>query len=478
MTSEIPAEILSKLTEYAQEHLVTGWELLGQSDQKQFEEQIRSVAFAQINDLLSQKTGSNSTDEQGSDGINPEEATAPADIIRFNDQEPDSQQYLNAKKLGQQAIKSGQVGAVLVAGGQGTRLGFPYAKGMFEIGPLSGKSLFQIFVEQLLALSLKFDCSIPYFIMTSDANHEETVGFFEKNDYFGYQSDQIFFFKQGVMPAVDAKTGKLLLADPGKLALGPDGHGGLLNAIEDAGLLQMVNDLGIEYLFYHQVDNPTAILCDPLLLGHHIHHQSEMTTKVVAKRSPDEKMGVVCDYQGETRIIEYSDMSEEVARKKDPSGEIIHWAGNMAIHVFNVKFITKLLTEHFGLPVHIAHKKVPYWDHSTQDSVEPEEPNAYKFEKFIFDALPFASKALVVEADREAEFNPVKNATGDDSPGKVKQAMSQLHQKWLESAGFEVADNVIVEISPLIALSSEDLEVKKDLDREIKIDTYFEESSR
>lgn len=473
MKSDIPQDLHQQLKEFDQEHLILGWELLEESKKKELTKQLSSINLSGINQLYQSKI--NRKELSGSAGLpDPEKAGPPTKLVRFEDQSPDQESHQEAFQKGIEAIESGKIGAVLVAGGQGTRLGFPHAKGMFPIGPLSGKSLFQIFVEQLSAISKKYSTTIPYFIMTSDANHEETIQFFTENDFFGYDPGHVFFFQQGRMPAVHAESGKMILEQPGVVALSPDGHGGLLNAIEDAGLISRMSELGIEYLYYHQVDNPTALMCDPGLIGYHILHESELTTKVVAKRGPEEKMGVVCDCEGETRIIEYSDMPEEVAHKTDSSGNLVHWAGNMAIHVFNVSFIRTLLKEQSGLPIHIAHKKVPYWDHETGQQVSPEEPNAFKFEKFIFDALPFASRTLVVEADREAEFNPVKNETGDDSPEKVKSAISQLSKKWLHSIGIESSEDAIIEISPLFALNPSELKNRLQGEPRIEQDRYFQ----
>jgi UDP-N-acetylglucosamine/UDP-N-acetylgalactosamine diphosphorylase len=211
---------------------------------------------------------------------------------------------------------------------------------------------------------------------------------------------------------------------------------------------------GIEYLYYHQVDNPTAIVCDPAFIGWHAQQQSEVSTKVVAKVAPEERMGVVCAVDGRTEIIEYSDLTPEQSRKKDASGNYVFWAGNTAIHVFSVNFLDRLIEDDIDLPYHIAKKAVPFVDDSG-NRVTPPSPNATKFEQFIFDTLPLASNALVVEADRAAEFNPVKNKEGADSPETTRAALVRNHRRWAERAGATVKQGVTLEISPLLACDEE-----------------------
>jgi UDP-N-acetylglucosamine/UDP-N-acetylgalactosamine diphosphorylase len=330
---------------------------------------------------------------------------------------------------------------------------------MFHIGPVSDATLFQILAEQVLARSRRAGQDIPYYVMTSDATHHDTEEFFRLHHYFGLDPENVFFFKQGNMPAVDATTGKLLLAEKGSLALSPDGHGGILAALKKSGALDDMARRGIEYLHYYQVDNPTAIVCDPAFIGWHALKGSEISTKVVAKVSATEKMGVVCDVDGCTQIIEYSDLSDELAHKRDEQGEHIFWAGNTAIHVLSRSFLERLSDGSHDLPFHVAHKKVPFIDEQG-NAVEPTSPNAFKFERFIFDALPLASKALVVEADRQREFNPVKNAEGADSPATSKAALLTLARNSLRHCGCAVADDANVEISPLFALDDEELAKK------------------
>jgi UDP-N-acetylglucosamine/UDP-N-acetylgalactosamine diphosphorylase len=303
------------------------------------------------------------------------------------------------------------------------------------------------------------------------------VDFFERNRCFGLPPADVHFFQQGVMPAVDRPSGRLLLASKHELALNPDGHGGILAALARANLLEEMRRRGIDYLYYHQVDNPLAQVCDPAFLGYHVVRQCEVSTKVVAKLGPGERMGVVVEVDGRAQIIEYSDLPAEAAARRNADGELLHWAGSTAIHIFSRAFLERLSAEGVALPFHRAVKKVPFVDESGR-RVEPATENAVKFEQFIFDVLPLAERSLVVEARREEEFCPLKNKTGDFSPDFVRSGMSRRAATWLRAAGLAVPDGLPVEISPLYALDAEELAAKVDRARKFAEPVYLEERTR
>jgi UDP-N-acetylglucosamine/UDP-N-acetylgalactosamine diphosphorylase len=319
-----------------------------------------------------------------------------------------------------------------------------------------------MFAEQILARRRRHRAAIPWFIMTSDATHEETVEFFRAHDHFGLPADSVEFFMQGSLPAVDAANGQILLSSPSELALSPDGHGGLITALDRSGLLHRMEQDDIRHVFYHQVDNPTVIMVNPAFVGFHVQHQSMLTTNVVCKTSPTERMGVLVDVDGHTEIIEYSELTPEQAAKKDDSGQWIFWAGNTAIHLFDARFLKHLASDGCQLPLHVARKNVPYFNAQGQmvTPSDPARPNAIKMERFIFDALPLAHKTLIVEGDRAREFNPVKNQTGSDSPETSRAALNRIVHDWLTSAGLNVPAHTIVEVSPLQTLDAEELSHK------------------
>jgi UDP-N-acetylglucosamine/UDP-N-acetylgalactosamine diphosphorylase len=455
----IPQNISDQLAKWNQSHLLQFADQLDQNAIEQLVSQIALLNFSQIEKLLHDKKSGASNEESPRELA--KRAKALSQVIRQNELSANPALVAELIAIGQQAMHDGKVAAILVAGGQGTRLGFPHPKGLFPIGPVSGNSMFQILFEQVLARSRQAKHAIPYYIMTSDATHSETLNFLDQYHYFGLPQKDVKLFRQGTMPAVDTETGKVLLADKAEIALSPDGHGGILQALTNNHCLQDMRERGIEYLYYHQVDNPTSIVCEPLLIGAHIKRQSEMTTKVAAKRSWDEKMGILAEVDGKTQIIEYSDLPDDIAQQTESNGQLKFWAGNMAIHVFSLSFLERITTGTSQIPFHIAHKKVPYIN-SKGDLINPASPNAYKFERFIFDALLFADHALVVEADRQREFNPVKNATGNDSPETSKQAILNIHKQWLTQAGIHLSPGINIEFSPLFALDAQQVLENRD----------------
>ena len=292
------ADLQQRLAQHGQSHLVAFWDELNDSQRSELTKQIEAIDFNQLKNLAEKAT--KKSDESTVDRATI--ATAPSKLMRLPETDDDRSQWKAAHEKGEQTLAAGQVGAVLVAGGQGTRLGFPHPKGMFPVGPVSECPLFQVLVEQLIARSRKAAVKIPYFIMTSEATHDETVEFFKTNNYFGLDSANVHFFQQGYMPAVErtATDGvhRVLLADKHRVATSPDGHGGILAAMSKANLLEKMKNDGIEHLYYHQVDNPTAIVCDPAFIGFHVLQNSNLSTKVVQKVNVNEKMGAVVEVDG------------------------------------------------------------------------------------------------------------------------------------------------------------------------------------
>lgn len=373
------------------------------------------------------------------------------------------------REHGENLLRSGKVAALVVAGGQGSRLGIEAPKGVVEVTPLKGKSLFRLFAEKLLALSRLFGCPIPWFIMTSRENDGPTREYFHRNEFFDLGKENVHFFVQGMLPSVSEK-GKFLMSENGGLFMNPDGHGGTFNALRRSGSLQLMKDQGIEEIFYFQVDNPLARVCDPLFIGLHNKNSAQMSSKVVRKTSFEEKVGVIVKLGGKTCLLEYSDMDDAVRYAKDSSGSMLHWAGNLAIHMIRRDFAEEITSHGPKLPFHRARKKINAMDIDKKVL----DVDGIKFETFLFDALPLAQRCISLEVLREEEFAPVKNLTGVDSLESSKLLQSDLHASWLKRTGIHVSDGVRVEISPLFALDFDELRGKAvRLPRAILVDTYL-----
>ena len=374
--------------------------------------------------------------------------------------------YAKAIKLGKELISTGKVAGFVVAGGQGTRLGFDGPKGNYPISPIENKTLFRNFAETIQAVSRHYNAVCPWYIMTSPMNHDATVEIFESNDFYGLDRDRVSIFQQGTLPNF-AFDGRILMTDKASIARSPDGHGGCIRALARSGALKDMKDRSVEYLSYWQVDNPLVKLFDPLFIGLHALDGAQMSSKAVIKNDPKEKVGNFCLIDGKITIIEYSDLPDELAEKRNADSSLAFHLGSIAIHIISTDFIEKLNTEGFSLPLHRAVKKIPHIDSNGQP-VEPDEPNGVKLESFIFDAVPIAERSIILDIDRSEEFAPTKNATGVDSAESTRQMMVDRAAKWLESAGVNVprkpdgSPDCLIEIAPSFALGPEDLKTKTD----------------
>jgi UDP-N-acetylglucosamine/UDP-N-acetylgalactosamine diphosphorylase len=461
----VPDDLRQKLRETGQEHVLAWWDDLDIAGHNTLLQQVRGLDL----DLLKRLYA----DRDRAFQVPAPERIAPAPIIPH-----DSPDNAARRRLGVEALRRGEAAVLLVAGGQGSRLGFEHPKGIFPVGPVSRKTLFQVHAEKVLALGRRYGCRLPFLVMTSPATHAETQEYFAANRSFGLAPDAIHFFCQGTMPALDLATGRLLLEDKGRLFLSPDGHGGTLTALSGSGLLDRMRGQGIRQVFYFQVDNPLVSVADPLFLGHHLAHRAEVSSKVVAKDGPKDRMGVIVLVDGRCSIVEYSDLPDELARQTDANGRLRLWAGSPAIHWFDLDFLDRVTRGPHGMPFHVARKKVPHLDESGK-VVQPEKENALKFERFIFDVLPLADRWTVVEALRHQEFAPLKNATGADSPQTVARALSNQAADWLEAAGVKVprdaAGNAAVplEVGPLFALDAGEFAARVDRTTVIDGPRYF-----
>lgn len=458
-------QLAKRLEEVGQSHVLRFWDDLKGEQQQALAEQLTAIDFEQLQQLQS------SVNKEQSWGDLAARADLPPAITA--DELTAGDEFSKAVAAGTNAIRNGEVAMILVAGGQGSRLGFPHPKGMFPIGPISDRSLYQMIMEKVLARARQCDTTIPMYIMTSPPTHAASQKYLTENNYFDFGQDDVQLFCQGVMPAID-EQGKLLLAEKHQVFVSPDGHGGTLAALERNGCLADMKKRGVKYVFYGQVDNPLIQVCEPALIGYHILRQSEMTSQVVRKNDPLQKVGNVVSVDGAVQIIEYSDLPEEHARKTNSDGSLKLWAGSIAVHVFDLAFLESSSQDASSLPFHKAHKKVAFVNEQGE-VVSPDAPNATKFEKFIFDLLPSAKNAIVCEVDPAEGFCAVKNAppAPSETPDHVKAAISDLHRGWLESCGVEVAADVKVEINPLFAVDAEQLRSKLADTKEVKTDTYF-----
>jgi UDP-N-acetylglucosamine/UDP-N-acetylgalactosamine diphosphorylase len=459
-------ELLATLTPCGQEQLLRFWDSLDAGQRESLAGEIRSIDFRLVAELYRRADSKAAMRALAARGTSPPAFALGDPRNRIS---PEA-----ARQQGVEALRTGHVGVMLVAGGQGTRLGFKHPKGMFPIGPVSGKSLFQIHFEKVCAVSRRYGVRIPLYLMTSPETHEETVSYLRGHERFGFPADDLCVFRQGTMPAVDAQTGKVLLAGGHHVALSPDGHGGTLAALERSGAMADAGRRAVRHLFYFQVDNPLVSVCDPEFLGYHLLSGSEFTSQVVRKQEPAEKVGNVVQVDGRLHVIEYSDLPDDVAVRRAADGSLDIWAGSIAVHAMEFSFLERMLQAAGGLPFHRASKKVAHLD-DQGILVEPAQPNAVKFERFIFDLMPSAQRAIVVEVDPARHSAPLKNASGQprDTRESVQSQMSALHREWLRRAGFDVADDVPVEISPMFALDAEEFGERMLSRKAITQPTYF-----
>jgi len=442
--SSVPTSIQKLLAASGQEHLLHFWNEIEEGGQTTLVKQIESIDFDVYEELVGLMHA------EGKSGAL--EEISPSPYISLGDETVD---WNELSQAGEAMIRQGKLGVLTVAGGQGTRLGWSGPKGTFPATPVTGKSLFQVIAEQILYASHKYNVTIPWYIMTSVENDAVTRSFFTDNNCFGLDRTDIFVFPQGIVPAVD-KNGKMILEKRDHIFMNPDGHGGVITALKRSGALEEMVARGIEQLAYVQVDNPLVKVVDPIFLGLHCseHSSGEVSSKCVLKSDPEERVGVFCKRGSSTSIIEYSDMSPEQTTETNKNGQLTYCCGSIAAHLFSTNFIEQAAG---NLPWHVAHKAISYIDISTGECVHPKEPNAYKFERFVFDVLPLASNSVVLETKREEEFAPIKNASGNDTAQTSMKLQCDRAGRWLRVCGVDVSPGATVEISPTTAASAEDL---------------------
>jgi UDP-N-acetylglucosamine/UDP-N-acetylgalactosamine diphosphorylase len=465
-TNKTAFEKVKKLLKrHNQSHLLAFWERLNASQRQNLLEQIEMLDFTEIDKWVADYIKKPTTETISAD-------VSPAPFYHFSSGSEQKRKYAQARKLGKELISAGKVAAFVVAGGQGTRLGFDGPKGNFPISPVKNKTLFQIFAEIIAVVSERYQTVCPWYIMSSPLNHIDIREIFLSNGYYGLDEREVFIFEQGTLPSFDF-DGKILLSDKDSIACSPDGHGGSLKALYKSRALEDMKRRGVEFISYFQVDNPLINIFDPLFIGLHALDKAEMSSKAVIKTGPKEKVGNFGLVDGKVSVIEYSDLPDELAEKRNPDGSLVFELGSIAIHIINRTFIENLNMAGFTLPLHKAVKEIPYIDQQG-NFIEPTEPNGVKLESFVFDVLSLASKSIILETQRSEEFAPVKNAAGIDSVESAREMIVARNAAWLESAGIAVprrpdgSVDCLIEIAPSFALEKEDVKTKISQIPEIK----------
>ena len=403
------------LKKYGQEQLLCGYNRLSSEEEKQeFLNSILTIDFNQVEKLYE-----SSKEEKDFSNAKIE----PIDFVdKSKLKKEDSKKY---ESIGESKIKEGKLAVVTMAGGQGTRLGHNGPKGTYDLGLDSHKSIFEILCDTLNKARNKYEVNIPWYIMTSDENNKATVEFFKENNYFGYPENSIIFFKQGKLEMMDP-NGKILLNENGKIKEASNGHGGIFQSMLKEGIIYDMKARGIEWVFIGGVDNVLVNMVDPILIGLAEAKNVLAAGKSIVKAGPEEKVGVFCKKNGKPSVIEYSEISKEMAAERTENGELKYGESHILCNLFNIKAIDNISKKE--LPYHVAFKKAKYMD-KNGEIVCPEKPNAYKFEEFWFDAFESLDDMAILRVKREDEFAPVKNAEGVDSPETARKLYTQFHSK-------------------------------------------------
>ncbi|KAM8871936.1 UDP-N-acetylhexosamine pyrophosphorylase-like protein 1 [Synchiropus picturatus] len=475
-------EIRQRLASAGQTHVLHFWPELSEEERDAFLNELSQLDLA---GLKAHCEGAARAAESSADRLDQHMQPVPPEFIG-SVKKSDADSLTEWEKEGLLQISQNHVGVLLLAGGQGTRLGVQYPKGMYKVGLPSGKTLYQIQAERIQQIQRVVDkklgskCTVPWYIMTSDFTLAPTKNFFKENNYFGLDPSNVIMFEQRMIPTVSF-DGKLILQNKGKLAMAPDGNGGLYRAMVDNKVLEDMKRRGVEFLHVYCVDNILVKMADPVFIGFCVSKGADCGAKVVEKAYATEPVGVVCRVKGVPQVVEYSEILETTAQLRGPGGELVYSAGNICIHFFTRAFLEDVAENYESkLTPHVAKKKIPFVDEHG-NLVKPTKPNGIKMEKFVFDVFPFSRNLVVFEVTREDEFSPLKNADGaaTDSPTTARNSLLNQHCRWAVAAGATILDqqgNVLLnpasgipadkppalfEISPLVSYFGEGLELLK-----------------
>lgn len=450
-----------QLIEYNQEHLLQFWDRLNEDEKRELCHDLSEINIPDVLFCFKRALDSHNEDQEKlDDRMKPIPSHLYGAVSRTS---PDL--LKNYENEGLQQISEGRVGVLLMAGGQGTRLGSTLPKGMYDVGLPSHKSLYQIQAERIRKLVqlahevTRKECGIPWFIMTSEQTMEPTIKYFCDNNYFGLNKDDIIFFEQGQLPCFTF-DGKIILDKPHRIAKSPDGNGGLYRALREKNILNEIECRGVKYLHVHSVDNILIRVADPVFVGYCVQKGADCAAKVVEKAFPTEALGVVCNVDGKYQVVEYSEITLKTAEMRNEDGRLTFCAGNICNHFFTTEFLRKVANGYENkLKLHVAKKKIPYIDTDGQ-RCEPDKPNGFKMEKFVFDVFQFADNLVVWEVNREDEFSALKNSdsAGKDCPSTACKDIFALHERFIRDAGgCIIGDPVVCELSPLVSYAGEGL---------------------
>jgi len=397
--------IINILKKYGQEHLINHLNTLNDTEQKKLSEQINAIDWNFMNYFKKQNHSSSGL-------IEPIKATTLQEI---------SEKYAYYKNVGIEAIKDGKLSLLLLAGGQGTRLGYDKPKGCFNIGIDNDLFIFQLLIEHTLDIVTLTDTWIHLFIMSSDINYNDTVSFFKEHNYFGYNESYIHFFVQELNPATDFE-GKIILSQKDSLALSPNGNGGWFSSMKKAGLLDLIFNSNVEWINVFAVDNVLQRIADPVFLGATIAENKMCGAKVVVKAAPDEKVGAICTENKKPHIIEYYELSEDMMYQKNDDGSLAYGYGVILNYLFPISRLKETLNQ--KMPLHVVKKAIPYIDENN-NQIKPNEPNGLKYETLALDLIHEMDDCMVFEVERDKEFAPVKNKTGIDSIDTARELLKK-----------------------------------------------------
>ncbi|RMD42972.1 hypothetical protein DV735_g2163, partial [Chaetothyriales sp. CBS 134920] len=463
-TSAEVQQVRERYEKAGQAHVFAFYDGLSAADKTALLEQLKSFDPDRINVLADRALHPPPEEAARPPSIEPLPAAASASIL-----DSDKQKVEEWYRSGLGLIAGNKVAVVLMAGGQGTRLGSSAPKGCFDIGLPSKKSLFQLQAERIVKIQALAQQQtgqatapvVPWYVMTSGPTREATEQFFQEHNFFGLAKQNVIFFDQGVLPCI-SNEGKILMESKSRVAVAPDGNGGIYNALVVSGALADLRKRGVEHIHTYCVDNCLAKVADPVFIGFAASKNLDIATKVVRKRAANEPVGLIIQKDGKPGVIEYSEIDKGLAEATDGEGRLKFRAANIVNHYYSSRFLETIDSWSQDLPHHVAKKKIPFFDTASGTTVKPDKPNGIKLEQFVFDVFPLVGldKFASFEVERREEFSPLKNArgAGEDDPDTSRRDITEQGARWLRNAGAVFKADVGVEVSPLTSYGGEGLE--------------------